>query len=48
LIASAMAPVMSSVTEAFTVRSPSPSEEISSSSRMIACWLRLLNSTWVW
>src|SRR5690606_17235947 len=39
---------MSSVAEAFTVRSPSPSELNSSSSRMIACGLRQLNSTCAW
>ena len=38
LTESAMAPVISSVTVAFTVRSPSASELISSSRRMIACW----------
>jgi hypothetical protein len=44
LIESAIAPVMSSVTVAFTVRSPSASEPISSSRRMIASWLRSLSS----
>jgi hypothetical protein len=38
LTESAMAPVMSSVTVARTVRSPSASELISSSRRMMACW----------
>ena len=44
LIESAIAPVMSSVTVAFTVRSFSASAPISSSRRMIASWLRLLSS----
>ncbi|MNG14119.1 hypothetical protein D3C84_978490 [compost metagenome] len=35
-----MVPVKSSVTEAVTVRSPSARSSISSSSRMIAFWLR--------
>ena len=48
LIESAIAPVMSSVTVAFTVRSPSASEPISSSRRMIASWLRLLSSIVDW
>ena len=48
LIESAIAPVMSSVTVAFTVRSPSASEPISSSRRMIASWLRSLSSLVVW
>jgi hypothetical protein len=43
---SAIAPVMSSVTVALTVRSPSASEPISSSRRRIASWLRWLSS-WV-
>jgi len=42
LMESAIAPVMSSVTVAFTVRSPSASEPISSSRRMIASWVRLV------
>ena len=44
LMESAIAPVMSSVTVAFTVRSFSASAPISSSRRMIASWLRLLSS----
>ena len=48
LIESAIAPVMSSVTVAFTVRSPSASEPISSSRRMIASWLRSFSSLVVW
>ena len=44
LIESAIAPVTSSVTVALTVRSPSASEPISSSRRMIASWLRSLSS----
>ncbi|MNN28538.1 hypothetical protein D3C81_1421140 [compost metagenome] len=35
-----MAPVKSSVTDTVTVRSPSANSSISSSRRMIACWLR--------
>ena len=44
LMESAIAPVMSSVTVALTVRSPSASEPISSSSRRMASWLRWLRS----
>ena len=48
LIESAIAPVISSVTVAFTVRSPSASEPISSSNRMIDSWLRLFCSRVPW
>ena len=43
LIESAIAPVMSSVTDACTVRSPSARLPISFSSRRIASWLRLFS-----
>jgi hypothetical protein len=45
---SAIAPVMSSVTVAFTVRSPSASDPISSSRRRMASWLRWFSSAVTW
>ena len=40
-----MAPVMSSVTDAFTVKSPSARSPISFNNRKIASWLRLFSSS---